>query len=31
MDPDILQRVAMHDPGNEHSMVMFWGTNGIGY
>jgi putrescine transport system substrate-binding protein len=31
MDPDILQRVALHDPGNEHSMVMFWGTNGIGY
>ena len=31
MDPDIMQRVALHDPGNEHSVDYFWGTTGIGY
>jgi putrescine transport system substrate-binding protein len=31
MDPDILQRVALHDPGNEHSVNYFWGTSGVGY
>jgi putrescine transport system substrate-binding protein len=31
MDPDIAQRVALHDPGNEHSVTYLWGTTGIGY
>ncbi len=31
MDPDIMQRAALHDPGNEHSVVYMWGTTGIGY
>jgi putrescine transport system substrate-binding protein len=31
LDPDILQRVALHDPGNEHSVNHMWGTDGVGY
>ncbi|MBB6095770.1 putrescine transport system substrate-binding protein [Povalibacter uvarum] len=31
MDPDIMQRVALHDPANEHSVTYLWGTTGIGY
>jgi putrescine transport system substrate-binding protein len=31
LDPEILQRVALHDPGNEHSVNHLWGTTGIGY
>jgi putrescine transport system substrate-binding protein len=31
MDPDIMQRVALHDPNNEHSIPYLWGTTGIGY
>lgn len=31
MDPDIMQRTAMHDPGNQHSINYLWGTVGIGY
>jgi putrescine transport system substrate-binding protein len=31
LDPEILQRVALHDPGNEHAVVHMWGTDGIGY
>ncbi len=31
MDPDIMQRVALHDAGNEHSINYLWGTTGIGY
>ncbi len=31
MDGDIMQRVALHDPGNEHSVPYLWGTTGIGY
>ena len=31
LDPEILQRVALHDPGNEHSVNHMWGTTGIGY
>ena len=30
-DPDITQRVALHDPGNEHSVNYMWGTSGDGY
>ena len=31
MDPEIMQRVALHDPGNEYSVNHMWGTTGIGY
>jgi putrescine transport system substrate-binding protein len=31
LDPDIMQRVAQHDPGNEHAVPYMWGTTGIGY
>ncbi len=31
MDPDIEQRVALHDPDNQHSVTYMWGTTGIGY
>ncbi|MBL8271164.1 polyamine ABC transporter substrate-binding protein [Steroidobacter sp.] len=31
MDPDIQQRVALHDPNNDHSVTYLWGTTGIGY
>ena len=31
MDPEIMQRVALHDPNNEHSVPYLWGTTGIGY
>lgn len=31
MDPDIMQRVALHDPNNAHSVPYLWGTTGIGY
>jgi putrescine transport system substrate-binding protein len=31
LDPEILQRVALHDPGNEYSVNHMWGTTGIGF
>ena len=31
MDTEITQRVALHDPGNEHSVNYLWGTSGVGY
>jgi putrescine transport system substrate-binding protein len=31
MDPEITQRVALHDPGNEHSVNYLWGTSGVGF
>src|SRR5262245_19808244 len=31
MDPEIMQRTAAHDPGNEHSLTYLWGTVGLGY
>ena len=31
MDPEIMQRVALHGPGNEHAVPYLWGTTGIGY
>jgi len=30
-DPAITERVALHDPGNEHSVNYMWGTSGVGY
>jgi putrescine transport system substrate-binding protein len=31
MDADIVQRLSLHDPGNEHAVNYMWGTTGIGY
>jgi len=31
MDPEIMQRVALHDPGNEHAVPYMVGSSGIGY
>jgi putrescine transport system substrate-binding protein len=31
MDPELMQRVSQHDPGNAHGVIYMWGTNGIGY
>jgi putrescine transport system substrate-binding protein len=30
-DPDLLEDAANYDPGNRHSAIYLWGTNGIGY
>jgi len=31
MDPDIMGRIAKHDPGNLYAIDWQWGTTGIGY
>ena len=31
MDPELMAKVAQHDPGNAHGIIYTWGTNGIGY
>jgi putrescine transport system substrate-binding protein len=31
LDPDLLKRVAVHDPGNKYAVIHMWGTTGIGY
>ena len=31
MDPDLMERAAAYDPGNEHAVIYMWGTVGIGY
>lgn len=31
MDPQLMSRVTVHDPGNSHGVIYLWGTNGIGY
>lgn len=31
MDPELMQRIAAHDPGNQHSLIYLWGTIGLGY
>ena len=31
VDVEIYQRLETHDPGNEHSVNLFWGTSGVGY
>ena len=31
LDEGILQRVALHDPGNQYSVNHMWGTDAIGY
>ena len=31
LDPQLMAKVALHDPGNAHGVIYTWGTNGIGY
>jgi putrescine transport system substrate-binding protein len=31
MDPQLMAKVALNDPGNEHGIIYMRGTNGIGY
>ncbi len=31
LDPEVMERVGLHDPGNEHAVPYLWGTTGIGY
>jgi putrescine transport system substrate-binding protein len=31
LDPQLMSRVALNDPGNDHGVVYAWGTYGIGY
>lgn len=31
LDPTIMTRVALNDPGNKYGVVYMWGTDGIGY
>jgi len=31
LDPEVLERLALHDPGNKHAVDYMWGTTGIGY
>jgi putrescine transport system substrate-binding protein len=31
LDPAIMARVALNDPGNAHGVVYMWGTYGMGY
>jgi putrescine transport system substrate-binding protein len=31
LDPEILTRAAVNDPGNRHAIPYLWGTTGIGY
>jgi putrescine transport system substrate-binding protein len=31
MDPQLMAKVALHDPGNAHGVIYTWGTNGIGF
>ncbi len=31
LDPDIMRRLALHDPGNAHALPYLWSTVGLGY
>ncbi len=31
LDPNIMQRLAVHDPGNAHAVVYAWGITGMAY
>jgi putrescine transport system substrate-binding protein len=31
LDPQLMAKVALHDPDNAHGVIYMWGTNGIGY
>jgi putrescine transport system substrate-binding protein len=30
-DPDIMRRMAVHDPGNQYAVPYLWSTTGLGY
>lgn len=31
LDPEMMKRIALQDPGNEYAVPYLWGTTGIGY
>ncbi|MBD1598509.1 polyamine ABC transporter substrate-binding protein [Pseudomonas sp. CA3A] len=31
LDPDLMKRLQVNDPGNQYAVPYLWGTNGIGY
>jgi len=31
LDPQLMQRMTIYDPGNEHGVPYLWGTTGLGY
>jgi len=31
LDPELMKRIAVQDPGNQYSVPYLWGTTGIGY
>jgi putrescine transport system substrate-binding protein len=31
VDPELLERIAVQDPGNQYAVPYLWGTSGIGY
>lgn len=31
LDPEMMKRIALQDPGNEYAVPYMWGTTGIGY
>jgi putrescine transport system substrate-binding protein len=31
VDPELLKRIAVQDPGNQYAVPYLWGTSGIGY
>ena len=31
LDPELMQRIAVQDPGNRYAVPYLWGTTGIGY
>ena len=31
LDPELMQRIAVQDPGNQYSIPYLWGTTGLGY
>lgn len=31
LDPELMKRIAVQDPGNRHAVPYLWGTTGLGY
>ena len=31
LDPELMAKVAVYDPGNEHAIIYMWGTTGLAY
>ena len=31
LDPEVMQQLALHDPGNQYAVPWLWATTGIGY